>query len=173
MYVSSVLALALAVVTIHACPSGEFGCDHPGNFTGNRAFPIPSISEPSQPLTPPPQSPCSRTRPPPTAAPAARHPSMPAYRPPSSTPQSASLSHPPPSSPYPNRTLSRDDRSESPCGAPLNITNPHTKKTILASVLGECTMCEDDDIQLTTAGLAALSPSEFSRPILIRFGNGD
>lgn len=163
MYLSSLLALALALVTIHACPPGEFGCDHPGNFTGNRAFPIPSISKASQPLTPDPSHPAR--------GPGRRllqlwqrdihlcqHTGL-LLRPPRVRP--FNMLSPTSPSPYPKRTLSRDDLSESPCGAPLNITNPHTKKTILASVLGECTTCAGDNIQLTTAGLAALSPSEF------------
>ncbi|CAD6594043.1 MAG: hypothetical protein ASARMPREDX12_007990 [Alectoria sarmentosa] len=116
MYLSSVLALALAVVTIHACPPGTFGCDHPGNFTGNLTlFVNPAAAY------------CS------SGSETSIYASIP-----------ASFFNPP---------------DESPCGAPLNITNPRTKKTILATVLGECTTCAGDDIQLTTAGLAALSPS--------------
>lgn len=48
---------------------------------------------------------------------------------------------------------------ESPCDAPINVTNPSTKKTIEATVIGECTTCTGDNIQLTTAGLEALSPN--------------
>lgn len=52
-----------------------------------------------------------------------------------------------------------DPPDESPCDAPINVTNPSTKKTISAMVIGECTSCTGDNIQLTTAGLAALSPN--------------
>ncbi|CAD6590478.1 MAG: hypothetical protein ASARMPRED_004829 [Alectoria sarmentosa] len=128
MYISSVLALALAVVTIHACPPGTFGCDHPGNFTGNLTL-----------LVNPAAAYCS------SGSETSIYASIP-----------ASFFNPP-------ECLSRDDLSESPCGAPLNITNPRTKKTILATVLGECTTCAGDDIQLTTAGLAALSPNGKAR----------
>lgn len=48
-------------------------------------------------------------------------------------------------------------RDESPCDAPINVTNPSTKKTIEAIVIGQCKACVGDNIQLTTAGLLALS----------------
>ncbi|KAL2036810.1 hypothetical protein N7G274_010468 [Stereocaulon virgatum] len=50
-------------------------------------------------------------------------------------------------------------RDESPCDAPINVTNPSINKTIQAIVVGECSTCIGGDIQLTTLGYRALSPN--------------
>ncbi|KAL9609295.1 MAG: hypothetical protein Q9167_005931 [Letrouitia subvulpina] len=49
---------------------------------------------------------------------------------------------------------------ESPCDAPINVTNPSTKKTIKAYVVDKSTSSTGNNLRLTTNGLAALSPGE-------------
>ncbi|MCJ1393124.1 hypothetical protein MMC18_005996 [Xylographa bjoerkii] len=45
---------------------------------------------------------------------------------------------------------------ESPCDAPVNVTNTCTGKVITATVVGECTTCAANDILLTAAAITAL-----------------
>ncbi|MCJ1380143.1 hypothetical protein MMC17_003246 [Xylographa soralifera] len=45
---------------------------------------------------------------------------------------------------------------ESPCDAPVNVTNICTGKVITAMVVGKCTTCSANDIQLTGAAISAL-----------------
>ncbi|MCJ1314720.1 hypothetical protein MMC15_000032 [Xylographa vitiligo] len=45
---------------------------------------------------------------------------------------------------------------ESPCDAPVNVTNICTGKVITAMVVGKCTTCAANDIQLTAAAISAL-----------------
>ncbi|KAM0801055.1 hypothetical protein BDR22DRAFT_848917 [Usnea florida] len=52
-----------------------------------------------------------------------------------------------------------DPPDESPCDGPMTVTNPSTGKTITATAIGKCSSCTGDDIQLTTAAMAALSPN--------------
>lgn len=102
-----------------------------------------------------------------TATPATNPSSTPASPPPSTIHPSASLylssryalllSCPAEAVTY---TYTSSLSSESPCDAPINVTNPSTKKTIEAIVIGQCKTCFEDDIQLTTAGLVALAPGK-------------
>lgn len=46
---------------------------------------------------------------------------------------------------------------ESPCLAPINVTNPVTNVTISAVVVGQCKTCTEDTVYLTENGYAELS----------------
>ncbi|KAL9125065.1 MAG: hypothetical protein Q9175_008142 [Cornicularia normoerica] len=59
-------------------------------------------------------------------------------------------------------------RDEAPCDAPINVTNPNTNKMIQAIVIGNCSTCTGSDLQLTTAALAALSPTASERRLIDR-----
>jgi len=48
---------------------------------------------------------------------------------------------------------------ESPCDAPINVTNPITNKIISAIVVGKCKTCKGNDLFLTEVGFDALSPN--------------
>lgn len=46
---------------------------------------------------------------------------------------------------------------ESPCDAPINVTNPVTQVTVSAIVVGQCRTCTKDNVYLTGPGYDALS----------------
>ncbi len=46
---------------------------------------------------------------------------------------------------------------ESPCNAPITVTNPKTNKIVTAYVVGECKTCSGDDVYLSQPGYSVLS----------------